>query len=86
MLRSELDAALERMPPDDRAFLRAIVRSDSPTAAREARIFVELFHNFPGGIEGEGQFRAERVVQDLPHLDPPAFVRADVQRAWEAFV
>ena len=83
--RSELEAALKRMSADDLALLKAIIRSDSPTAAREASTFVEVFHCFPIGIEGEGQIRAERVARDLPHLDPPEFVRADVQRAWEAF-
>lgn len=73
------------MPPDDRAFLRAIVYSGSPTAAREARTFLEIFHHFPGGVEGEGQIPARSVVRNLPHLDPPAFVRADMQREWEAF-
>ena len=85
MTRSELTAALERMPPDDRAFLKAIVYSDSPTAAREARTFLEVFHHFPGSVEGEEQIRMRGVVQDLPPFELPSFVRADVQRAWEAF-
>lgn len=85
MTSRELSAAVDRMSPDDRALLRAIAYSNSPTKAREARNLVEIFHYFPG-TEGEGQISTERVVQDLPHLDPPSFLRAEVQREWEAFV
>jgi hypothetical protein len=80
--QEEINAALSRMGPEERAFLKGIVHSDSPTAENEARTFVELFHYFPESAFEEGI----RVVQDLPPFVLPSFVRAEAQRAWEAWV
>jgi hypothetical protein len=87
MTKEEINAAFSQMGPEERAYLKRIVHSDSPDAENEARTFVELFHHFPGSAFEEGVEKStERVVQDLPPFTLPLFVRAEAQRAWEAWV
>lgn len=76
MTKDEINRAVDRMTPEDRAALREIVYSNSPTKGNEARWLVGIYHQFP----------TRGVVQDLPPFELPSFVRAEVQREWEAWV
>lgn len=88
MTSEQINAAVDRMPPEIRDDLKKIVYGNSPTKVNEARTMVELFHyfRFESGEE-EPQISTRSVVQDqpFPHLEPRAFVRDEVQREWEAW-
>lgn len=45
MSTSEMREAMERMGPDESAFFRELLKKGEQ---REARVFLDLFHYFPG--------------------------------------
>jgi hypothetical protein len=70
MTTADIRAAMLRMSPDEMEFFRELSQDGEP---REAHVFLELFHHFPGIHMEEHEFApAPALVRALPPEPGPA--------------